>query len=214
MESKNLSGFVVTIKLLLTAALLAGVSYTQDKTGVPSLDVSKSDGGSVVIELGSNISINKESSLHRTWYVISDPACPVRMVTGLSAAGINIKYRGERGFWFTSDGLASARTDVSAFELSAVLFDLWGDHLKTLSLVALQDLRSGSTISLSDKFEWYASDQDTTGYLTCVTYVRTVRLMDGKLWRADMRPILRKLGEIQLKASEEKLDARPLQDKK
>ena len=211
MNQRKVERRIAVIKrLLLTVALLAAVCSAQDKAGVRSLDVLKADGGSVQIPLGYNVVVNNESSLHRTWFVLNDPSCPLQLV---EKTGVNVEYR-EPNYRFVSDGAVSPRVDTSAFESSTVLFNLWGDHLETLSLVALRDLRSGDQFSLAGKFSWYASEADATEYVTSVTYVRNVRLGDGKIWRADMRSILRKLADIQLKASEEKLDARPPQDKK
>jgi hypothetical protein len=198
--------------LTLLLSLVSAVALLSAQTKAPTspLSIFDLDGGPVTITLSAGIAIHKESSLHRQWYVLNDSSTPV----SLSGTGINIKYRGQRGYVLSSDGIVSAIANVSAIEVVAMLFDLWGEHLRNLDLVVLRDLNENATFPLSDAYEWPASDRDTTEYLTCVTYVRTVRSADGKVWHADMSAIRRKLSEIQIKTSDENLGTPRAQDKR
>jgi hypothetical protein len=57
-----------------------------------------SDGGSVVTDLGYNIKVNKNSSLHRSWVVLNDPGCPVQLNgAGIATAFGNREYSYRQG---------------------------------------------------------------------------------------------------------------------
>jgi hypothetical protein len=106
-------------------------------------------------------------------------------------------------------GDATTSAEISAFDVVAVLFDLWGDHLMNLHMLKVKDLSSNSTFSLSDsETKWPADEHTVKEYLTSVTYVRRVRLADGKVWLADMPAILRQVTDAQLKASKEDLEVK------
>jgi hypothetical protein len=47
-------------------------------------------------------------------------------------------------------GDSTTSAAISAIEVVAVLFDLWGDHLMNLDMLKVTDLGSNSTFPLSD----------------------------------------------------------------
>ena len=162
------------------------------------LEVSEIDGGSAsTSEYG--VVLNKDTSLHRKWYVLNDRTCPLQ----LTGAGVTPAVATA----FVLKGEATTSAEISAINVVAVLFDLWGDHSRNLRLLKVKDLSPNTTFPLSDsETKWPADENTVKEYLTSVTYVRRVRLADGKVWLADMPAILRQITEAHLKVSKEELE--------
>jgi hypothetical protein len=162
------------------------------------LEVSEIDGGSAsTSEYG--VVLNKDTSLHRKWYVLNDRTCPLQ----LSGAGVTPAVATA----FILKGDATTSAEISAIDVVAVLFDLWGDRSRNLRLLKVKDLSSNATFPLSDsEMKWPADENTVKEYLTSVTYVRRVRLADGKVWLADMAAVLRQITDAHLKVSKEELE--------
>lgn len=107
-----------------------------------SQTASRGDGGPVQTNLGFGIVLNKSSSLHRVWVTVHDPE---RMKVALDdgyggATGVRTIYesgdsRYARG-QYQYEALASispGSESISAFEVRYIVFDIWGDRIRTLS---------------------------------------------------------------------------------
>jgi hypothetical protein len=164
------------------------------------LEVSEIDGGSASTSEYGTV-LNKDTSLHRKWYILNDRSSPLQ----LSGAGVTVA--GANTFVLKGDATTSA--EISAIDVVAVLFDLWGDRSMNLRMLKVKDLSSNTTFSLSDsETKWAAAENTVKEYLTSVTYVQRVRLADGKVWLADMSAILRQITDLHLKVSKEDLEGR------
>jgi hypothetical protein len=164
-----------------------------------SIQTTNLDGGSVVTELGLGIKVNKDSSLRRTWIVLNDPSCPIQ----ISDAGIQTTYvEDDNGYRFRPTGSAKTSKPVRAFEVRYLLYDVFGEHLRTLSSTEVTDLSAGDIFSLSQSGSWYAPENDVSELLTVVVFVAQVRGDDGKIWRFDQKAIVDELGRIQLKVAD------------
>jgi hypothetical protein len=204
LSSKN---FLITGLLVLAGGVCSrGQTKPETKpeatptTPTRPLQVSEIDGGSAsTSEYG--VILNKDTSLHRKWYVLNDRTCPLQ----LSGAGVTPAVATA----FVLKGDATTSAEISAIDVVAVLFDLWGDHSRNLRLLKVKDLSSNTTFPLSDSETKWPADEDTVReYQTSVTYVRRVRLTDGKVWLADMAAILRQITDARLKVSKEDLEVR------
>jgi hypothetical protein len=196
--------FLIT-GLLATATCVCSRGQTKPDaaptTPTRPLEVSEIDGGSAsTSEYG--VVLNKDTSLHRKWYVLNDHTCPLQ----LSGAGVTPAIATA----FVLKGDATTSSEISAIDVVAVLFDLWGDHSRNLRLLKVKDLSSNTTFPLSDsETKWPADENTVKEYLTSVTYVRRVRLADGKVWLADIPAILHQITDAHLKVSKEELEERP-----
>ena len=63
------------------------------------IDVNTTDGGSVVTELGYDLKVNDTSSLRRSWVILNDPTCPVRLIN----AGVTTGFA-DGQFIFSASG--------------------------------------------------------------------------------------------------------------
>jgi hypothetical protein len=200
--------------VLVAVALLADPSCAQPQVPPPQqqqarpqkasrlLQVEELGGGSVVTNLGYGIQVNKGSSLQRRWFVINDQSCPVR----LSGAGINAVYQSSSDsgdYKYKPAGLANAVEPIAAFEVRFLIFDLWGQHIRTLSDTEVSDL-SGQ-IALKDTGSWTAWENDVSEILTVVSFVARVKRPDGTVWEYDPSSLLQQVENIEVKLTEKEL---------
>ncbi len=163
--------------------------------------ISKEDGGSVVTRLGFGIKVNENSSLRRALVVINDPGSPVQ----LDSTGIRTSYS-DRRYVFRPTGNVKAKEAISALEIRYLLFDMFGKHMKTLSITEVADIDSGKEIPISGFGSWRARETEVSRLLTIVSFVGNVRTADEKLWMYRQKPINEELQKIRLTISEGALD--------
>jgi hypothetical protein len=179
------------------------VNAAKSQSGA-SLEVADLDGGSVVTDLGYKIRLNEGSSLHRHWIVINDPSAPVKLAgVGVKAAYHAESYGGE--YRYLPAGTASPKVPIQAIETRLMLFDVWGQHLKTLSSTEVKDFPANSTIDLSKVGNWRTFENEASEMLSVVSFVANVRLEDGTIWTMDTKKILGEVGRIKIRLSENDL---------
>lgn len=155
------------------------------------LTTSKVNGGTVITKLGMGVSVNAGSTLTREWIVLNDEKCPVQ----LKDVGINAIYISS-GYSFNPSGTISLLEPIVAYEIHHVLYDVFGGHIKSLSNMNIADI-SGTT-DLKKSGSWYASENQISEYLSCVSYVAAVRTSTGVIWRFKPELIKQELSKIQI----------------
>lgn len=170
------------------------------------LQVLNFDGGSVVTDLGYDIRLNSESSLHRKWVVVNDPDCPIQF----KVAGINTSYS-DREYLFTQSGRLSCTESVAAFELRYVLYDVFGRHLKTLSSITVRDIFPAGFVELGELGQWRGWENEVLSLHTVAVFVAHVRTGQGRIWRHNERQLSDELARIELAANSEVLN--PVKEK-
>jgi hypothetical protein len=170
------------------------------------LQVAELDGGSVITDLGYKIRVNDGSTLHRRWYVLNDPGAPV----ALSGSGVKTIYRSGE-YNFVAVGTGTPSVPIQALEVRMMIFDVWGNHLKTLSVTALRDYQQGTQIDLSKDGIWRTYENEVSETLTVISFVACARRADGISWFFDAKKVLGEVQHIKLKLSE--ADLSPQKDK-
>jgi hypothetical protein len=132
---------------------------------------------------------------------VNDPTCAVQLLE----TGIESRYLSGGNFVFRKVGSATARESISAVEISLMLFDLWGSHIRDLAVLKVTEISKGAEVPRDS--EWATDGLEVTQFMTSVSYVKQVRTSDGKIWRADTRAILEKLASMQLRISAEDLES-------
>lgn len=163
--------------------------------------MSTEDGGTVVTELGYGVKVNKNSSLRRTFITFNDPACPVQ----LNLSGIKTVY-GDRSYSYKPVGTLTATEPISAIDVRFLLYDVFGDHIKTLGGTHLSDISPNNAFQLSEVGSWRAWENEVSELLTVVSFVAQVRTQSGKLWRYNDKVIGEELNRVRLKVSSGVLD--------
>lgn len=169
---------VLAVLFLVFQSVVAQSAMAQNKGDSP-LQVREEDGGSVAVRTANGVR-NQDSSLKRTWYVIEDPKAPAVLNHGGVSPRLDDK---EMLQYFIAVATVSPRQLISAVEVRYVLFDVWGKHMRTLSLTELAD--SSTHIDFRGSNKWVALESEASQLLTVVGFVARVRMADGAVWAFD-----------------------------
>jgi hypothetical protein len=188
----------MTIRYLVIATValssFVGISAQQVPTSAPTpVKTETADGGTVLTELGYNITVNKGSSLHRSFVTINDSDCPAE----LNGSGVTTKYANDR-YSFVPAGFLFPSQPLTAFEVRFVLFDMFGARMKTLSDTSVADVKP-SPIALVDSGTWFADENEVQSVLTVASFVANARTASGKVWHFNDKKITDELTRLNLK---------------
>ncbi|MGV8841010.1 MAG: hypothetical protein ACWA6X_11985 [Bauldia sp.] len=179
------------MKRTLMAATAAFVLLSSPSSGQ---EVLRGDGGSVRTSLGYGIVVNGDSTLRRYWVTINNDGVPAT----LPLVGISTYYNDDRassGYRYTTNLTLSVTEPLAAVQIVFVLFDLWGERVRTLSMIEVTDLVTGDHALTG---EWrISSENEVIQYYASIAYVARVRTMDGRVITADPTQVLaeaRRLG--------------------
>ena len=127
------------LSITLTAALLIGSSQSIGQTS-RHLTTETADGGTVVTSYGATHAedINKDSTLHRSWYTINDDACPIQLLK----AGVQTEKRiGTLDFQYKPIVQSFvAKEPIMAMEIRFALYDVFNEHIVTLVITRVEDV--------------------------------------------------------------------------
>ena len=137
--------------------------------------INRFESSSVVTKIMPGYFYNEGSSLKREMIVLNDTNCPIK----LNNIEIVLQKKGDNNF--ISKGNLLAKEPIMAFELTHILYDVFGRYLRTLTEIVVKDINNQHTL-YNDLYSWYASTNDKKSYLYCITFVKTVRLKNGKIW--------------------------------
>ncbi len=160
--------------------------------------VSKTDGSSIETPLGFGYAVNKGSTLVRQVITLNDTLCPLQ----LDNVTVGTSYL-DRQYRFKSNGSIVPKEPLSAYEIHIVLYNVFGEHLKTLSGTEVADI--SAPMSIENESSWYANENNVSEYFISVAYVANVRTQEGQLWRYNYEAIKDKLGELKIAFEEEYL---------
>ena len=164
--------------------LLVNLSFSQ-------LTVVKKEGRSVMTKLGMGVKLNEGSSLMREYITINDTTCPIQ----LADVGLETSYS-TSNYFFRSVGNLTAKAPIVAYEITHVIYNVFGEHMKSLSNTEVIDLDKQSIFVKYSS--WNASENDVIQYLTCISYVSKVRTKDGKIWRYNFNELKEQLNKIEI----------------
>lgn len=154
------------------------------------LTVTKKEGGSVVTNLGMGIKLNDGSSLKREYTTINDPNCPIQ----LNDVGIETSY-GSR-YFFRPIGNLTTKEPIVAYEIVHLIYNVFGEHIKSLSNTAIADIDGQKDYSKYSS--WYASENNVSEYLICISYVSNVRTKGGKIWHYNFKELKDQLNKLEI----------------
>lgn len=179
----------------------------EDQPLAPEVSFSRGAGGSIVTDLGYGIRVNAGSSLEREWLTAHDTRLPVDLK---GTVGIRTYYASGARY---SSGEYQYRTTITlvpkdslaAVEVRFILFDIWGEHTKTLSMTEIVDMPAGKDVSFSPSWRLW-SENETEEFYASIGYIARVRLRSGKVFEADYDPIVAEARKMYARFSPEDLD--------
>ncbi len=175
---------ILVITLLTAGTLPAAAQEIKVKTR---------EGGSVVTYLESGSRLNDTSSLKRTWIVLNDTSSPAK----ISDAGLNTKHQ-DGNFLFEPSGWVNPSEPVSAVNVRFVLYDMFGNHMETLSGTIVEDFGPETSFDLRRLGFWPAGKFQAKELLTIAVFVADVRTQGEKVWTYSPFSIRSKLNALGL----------------
>lgn len=155
-----------------------------------NLQVNQYDGGSVALRTANGL-LNQDSTLKRSWYAIDDSNSPVRLERAGVVPHLDDK---EKIQYFVPVGTVSPKQAIAAVEVRYLLFDVWGERLRTLSLTRLAD--SSTHVDLRSGNEWPTLDLEASQLVSAVAFVARVRTADGQVWTYEPQPMAAKIESL------------------
>ncbi len=184
--------------LFLTAFLFVNAL----SASAQELKIEMREGGSVATNLEFGSALNNTSSLKRKLITINDPSSPAR----LSDTGIKTRHRDE-AFYFEPVGWVNPARPVSAVNVRFILYDMFGNHIETLSGTVVEDFGPETSFDLSRLGFWKAEEMAARNLLTIVTFVAHVRTQGETVWTHSPEAIISRLNGLRLKTRREMLEA-------
>ncbi len=169
----------------LVAAQEAGAAHRQ-----ASVQVREDDGGGVAVRTAGGV-LNQDSSLKRRWFVMDDLDAPAR----LERAGVYPRFEEKENMqYLVPVATVAPKQAISAIEVRYLLFDVWGERLRTLAVTRLAD--SSTHIDVRGTDPWPALEREATNLLTVVGFVAHVRTAEGQVWTFDADRILSQIAAL------------------
>jgi hypothetical protein len=185
-----------------SSAASGALETVAPETGAPNgagATVTRANGGSIRTPLAFGIVLAKDSSMTREWVFVLDRGLPLK-VSG--APGVTTVFRRrDYGGDFRYQASVTIQTSqaLSAIEVVFLVFDVWGQHVRTLNNHVTADIAAGAEKKLDG--EWQVDENDAEKHYASIGYVRRVRLADGRILAAAEAPILEEARKLNAKFS-------------
>ncbi len=191
-----------------TAALFIGLaSVMQAQTPQPNQEVvvTRATGGSIQTRLSANIILNKQSSITREWLALHDPNMPADLIgtPGVSTTYTSGRVSGE--YYYEAKPSVQAKEDLAAIEIRFLVFNVWGQHVRTLLSDEVADVAAGVTKELSPQWR-VLSENEVSRHYASIGYISRIRTKDGRVVDADPTAIVREAQKFSKKFTVADLD--------
>jgi hypothetical protein len=195
--------------LLLVLAALVGTLLLASTAGMAEdgPTVTRTDGGSIQTVLSAGIVVNEKSSLRREWIAVHDPEFPADLkgTPGVTTAYVRERRGGE--YAYQAEWNLTAHEPLAAVQVKFICFDIWGERTKALVSSKIEDIPAG-TRKYSASWSLY-SEHECAEHYASIAYVARVRTQSGKVFEADVRPIVEEAKRFSAKFTEADLEPAP-----
>jgi hypothetical protein len=154
-----------------------------------SVTVTRADGGSITTQLGYGIALSKFSTLRREWIAVHDALMPADLTAtpGIATVYISKEYGGE--YRYRTQFSVATRAGLRAIKFTFLTFDVWGNHVRTLTYEEVADIPVTAGRPLTSDWLLYSENEAEKHYAS-IGYVSQVRLADGRVISANEDPII------------------------
>ncbi len=177
-----------------------------------SVSITRQDGGSLKTELGYGIVLNAQSSLTREWITIHDASFPADIV---DTVGVRTKYESGRvsgSYMYEASYIITSREALTAVDIRFLLFDVWGNHIRTLVASELVDYDPAQTRGFSGKWNLF-SENEASEYYASIAYIARVRTKEGRVIEGNRNAALAEARKFSRKFTEDDLEPKPKREK-
>jgi hypothetical protein len=168
-------------------------------------EITKVDGGSITTNLKYGIAVAKGSSLRREWIAINYADMPVTLqgTPGVTTVYVSKEYGGD--FQYAAKLDIVAAVDISAYEIRFLTFDVWGNHVRTLSMTGVEDIASGTKKHLVGAWNVY-SENEVEEHYASIAFVAKARLKDGRVVAAPIDAVVEEARRFSAKFAEKDVE--------
>jgi len=175
--------------------------------------VTRSSGGSIKTKLAYGIVLNNESTLEREWITIHNSLLPADFI---GTVGIITIYELGEGYSsgeyiYKANYIINAQEALSAIEVRFLTFDVWGNHIRTLSSTDIVDLPAGRKHVFDAKWPVY-SENEVSQFYASIAYIAQVITAGGRIIKTNPNIIIEEARKFSSKFTEGDLEPNP--DKK
>jgi hypothetical protein len=198
MEDRKMTILRIVISFLVANVFIATVQ-------AQPITVTHMNPGTVRKILGPNRILNKESTLKQEWITIHDPSIPADFEGN---AGIGTVYEAGRpsgSFYYVSAYVIKTREALSAIEIRFLIFDVWGDYIRTLSNTSLADIDSGTSKEINAQWNLF-SENEASKFYASISYIARVRTKAGRIVEGNRTAVLTEAKKFSQKFKEEDLE--------
>lgn len=168
-------------------------------------EITKADGGSITTQLKYGIAVAKGSSLRREWIAINYADMPITLqgTPGVTTVYVSKEYSGD--FRYSAKFDITASVDISAYEIRFLTFDVWGNHVRTLSMTGVEDIASGTKKHLVGVWNVY-SENEVEEHYASIAFVAKARLKDGRVVAAPIDAVVEEARKFSAKFAEKDVE--------
>ena len=163
------------------------------ESSIPSnpISIRRISGGSIKTTLTSSICLNENSSIQREFITIDDDKSPASIV---ACVGVMTIYKGRTdysvgGYNYLSKYAISATEEIRAFELRFLVFNIWGEHIRTLSSTHIEDVSAGAVVNYDGEWNLF-SESEASEHYASIAYIATIRTSSGRVYKMDTHSIV------------------------
>jgi hypothetical protein len=165
-------------------------------------NITKKNGPGMYTAIGDYV-FNTNSSLKRQWITIHSDIMPIKINDT-----IGVIVSGDKDLKYYSEYNLVAKEPIKAVEIRFLLFNIWGEHYKTLSATLIIDL--GSDVGRVFESEWNTySINDLSEFYASIAYIARARTAEGQVINADSKIVLKEAKKFSEKFSEKDLEPTP-----
>ena len=159
---------------------------------------------------------NDKSTLRREWIFLNDPALPVcfviqKQMSGLAMpcnAGVKTgkTFNGHSYDWeYSVRSVLRTSVGLAAIEIRHLTFDVWGDHVRTLSATEIADKEADSLVVTDGTWKIF-TDNEPWHFYASISYVAQIRTSDGKVLKANYDAVVREAQRFSERFTAEQLE--------
>lgn len=154
----------------------------------------RGEGHPMSTEVATRLRLSPDSGLKREWFILDDPALPVR-ISGTGFKGLSLRYETSSGtFLYQVDLGLQFDAAATAVEVEFLALDVWGDAVRRFALVKVADFAVGVE-GMTGSWR-FTSQAEAAKHFGTVAYVSKVRLPDGSILRVNRQMIADKIASL------------------
>jgi hypothetical protein len=159
--------------------------------------------GPIKTDLGYDIVLNKNSSLRREGIVVHT-SLPAALA---DSVGVFTTYA-EREYHYNAVLPVTVKEALSAVEIRVLVFNVFGDLVRSLSDTEIEDVPAGETRKFQPTWNIFNENEAAEHYAS-IAYIARVRTAAGRVLTADPAPVLAEARRFSAKLTAADLEPKP-----